>query len=326
MAPMFTLELFAEEHFERLQQTCELLDRERFTDLSGGRGAELLAETEMLLSSWGCPVLDDAVLAKAPALRANVHAAGTIKMHVTDACWERGLQISSAAAANAVPVAEYTLAAILFANKAAFAIQRRYQQERGWVWWAGAHPRLGNYRKVIGIVGASFVGRKVIELLRPFDFTILVYDPYLTPASAAELGVEPVELDELLRRSDVLTLHAPALAETFAMIDRERLALMPDGATLINTARGWLVDAAALEAELVSGRLYAVIDTTEPEILAADSPLYDLPNVFLTPHIAGAMGSETQRMATLAIEEIERYVRGEPLRYQVRREDLARIA
>jgi phosphoglycerate dehydrogenase-like enzyme len=163
-------------------------------------------------------------------------------------------------------------------------------------------------------------------LLKPFDFEILLHDPYLDAAGAGALGARKVELDDLARRADIVSLHAPALLETYQMMNRERLALMKEGATLINTARGWLVDGAALEDELKSGRLYAVIDTTEPEVLPAESPLYDLPNVFLTPHIAGAMGTETRRLGTLAIDEIERYARGEPFRYAIRREDLARVA
>jgi phosphoglycerate dehydrogenase-like enzyme len=117
----------------------------------------------------GC-LIDGHALDRAPLLRAIVHAAGTVKQHMTDACWERGLQVTSAAAANALPVAEYTLAAILFANKRAFAMQRRYAEVREFRWWPLEFPGLGNYAKVVGIVGASFVGRRVIELLKPFDF------------------------------------------------------------------------------------------------------------------------------------------------------------
>jgi phosphoglycerate dehydrogenase-like enzyme len=110
------------------------------------------------------------------------------------------------------------------------------------------------------------------------------------------------------------------------MIDARRLALMRDGTTFINTARGALVDHPAIEAELVSGRLHAVIDTTDPEILPPDSPLYDLPNVLLTPHIAGSIGRETERMLALAIDEIERHARNAPLLYEVRAVDWDRIA
>jgi phosphoglycerate dehydrogenase-like enzyme len=249
-----------------------------------------------------------------------------VKGHVTDACWERGILVTSAAAANAVPVAEFTLAAILLAGKKVFRLRRRYREARAFRWWPSEFPGLGNYRKTVGIVGASHVGRRVLKLLQPFDFIVQLYDPYVADAEARALGVRKVELDELLQTSDIVSLHAPAVAETRHMIDRRRLALLRDGATLINTARGWIVDGEALQAELLTGRIDAVIDTTEPEVLPETSPLYDLPNVVLTPHIAGAMGTETQRMADLALDEIERFVRGEPFRYGIRREDLQRIA
>jgi phosphoglycerate dehydrogenase-like enzyme len=170
------------------------------------------------------------------------------------------------------------------------------------------------------------VGRRLLELLRPFDFQVLLHDPTLAPGEAEALGAEPVELDDLVARADVVTLHAPSLPSTRHQIDARRLALMRDGAILVNTARGALVDHAALERELASGRIDAVIDTTEPELLPADSPLYELPNVFLTPHVAGALGSETRRLVDLALGEIERFVRGEPLRHEVRRADLETIA
>jgi phosphoglycerate dehydrogenase-like enzyme len=326
MVPQLTRELFTAEQHARLAEVADVPDSEPLTVFADARAAALLARAEILLTGWGCPPIDAAVLAQAPALRAIVHAAGTVKDHVAAAAWQRGLLVSSAAAANAVPVAEYTVAAILLANKRAFFLRERYRALREFRWWPREAPGLGNYGKVIGLVGASAVGRAVIERLRPFDFEILVADPYLDTADAARLGVTPVELDALLARADIVSLHAPALPETRHLLDPRRLALMRDGATLINTARGWLVDHDALERELVAGRLHAVLDTTEPEVLPADSPLYELPNVFLTPHIAGAMGRETQRLATHAIDEIARYARGEAFRFPVRREDLARLA
>jgi phosphoglycerate dehydrogenase-like enzyme len=302
------------------------VDAEPLAAFGEPRAGALLERAEVLLTAWGCPPLDESVLARAPRLRAVVHAAGTVKNHVTEACFARGLRVSSAAAANALPVAEYTLAAILFANKRVFQLQRRYRELRAFRLWSQEAPGLGNFRKRVGIVGASRIGRRVIELLRPFDLEVSLHDPTLDPAAARALGAEPLELDELLARSDVVSLHAPSLPGTRHLLDARRLALLRDGATLVNTARGALVDARALEAELVSGRIAAVIDTTEPEILPADSPLYDLPNVFLTPHVAGAMGAETERLVDLALDEIERLVRGEPLAHEVRREDWDRIA
>jgi phosphoglycerate dehydrogenase-like enzyme len=284
--------------------------------------AEALAGAEVLYTSWGCPPLTAEVLARAPRLRAVVHAAGSVKHHVTDACWQRGLLVSSAAAANAEPVAEYTLAAILFANKRVLDIAALYGRHRATLDWDARYPGFGNYRRTIGVVGASRIGRRVVELLRPFELDVLVADPHLSD----DLGVPRVELDELVARSDVITLHAPALPETRHLMDAARLARMRDGATLINTARGALVDQEALIAELVAGRLHAVIDVTEPEELPADSSLYDLPNVLLTPHIAGSLGGELGRMADLALQELSRYARGLSFEHGVEAEALVRSA
>ncbi|MEU9420401.1 hydroxyacid dehydrogenase [Streptomyces sp. NPDC048272] len=276
-----------------------------------------LAEVEVLFTGWGCPLLDAAALERMPRLRAVVHAAGSVKHHVTDACWERRLLVSSAAAANAVPVAEYTLAAILFTNKRVLESAHAYRAARAPIDLLRRYPAVGNYRRTIGIVGASLIGRRVLELLRPFDLRVLVHDPYADPVELAALGAETCALDTLLRRSDVVSLHAPALPRTHHLLDASRLALMPDGATLVNTARGSLVDTAALTEELVAGRLHAVLDHTDPEVLPASSPLFNLPNVLLTPHIAGSLGGELDRLAVTAVEELERYARGLGFRHPV---------
>ncbi|MEV0411283.1 hydroxyacid dehydrogenase [Streptomyces sp. NPDC050448] len=281
-----------------------------------------LADAEVLFTGWGCPPLDAEALDRMPRLRAVVHAAGSVKHHVTEACWERGLLVSSAAAANAVPVAEYTLAAILFANKRVLESAHAYRAARGPIDLLRRYPAVGNYHRTVGIVGASLIGRRVMELLRPFDLRVLVHDPYADPGELAALG-ESCGLDELLRRSDVVSLHAPALPQTRHLLDGSRLALMPDGATLVNTARGSLVDTVALTEELVAGRLHAVLDHTEPEVLPSGSPLYDLPNVLLTPHVAGSLGGELDRLAATAVEELERYAMGLDFRYAVDRGRLA---
>ena len=185
---------------------------------------------------------------------------------------------------------------------------------------------IGNYRRTVGIVGASRIGRRVIELLRHFDYRILLYDPLVGPEGAAALGAEKADLDPLMARSDIVSLHAPSLPETRHMIDARRLSLMKEGATLINTARGALVDEAALIDRLKTGAIHAVIDVTDPEVPEASSPLYDLPNVFLTPHIAGAIGLERTRLGEMAVDEIARFVAGRPLDFEIRKADLERIA
>ncbi|MEU6890429.1 hydroxyacid dehydrogenase [Streptomyces sp. NPDC046557] len=282
-----------------------------------------LAEAEVLFTGWGCPPLDARALDRMPRLRAVVHAAGSVKHHVTTACWDRGLLVSSAAAANAVPVAEYTLAAILFANKRVLESAHAYRSARAPLDLLGRYPAVGNYRRTVGLVGASLIGRRVMELLRPFDLRVLVHDPYADPGEIAALGGEVCVLDQLLCGSDVVSLHAPALPQTRHLLDAATLALMRDGATLINTARGSLVDTEALIEELVTGRLHAVLDHTEPEVLPAGSPLFNLPNVLLTPHVAGSLGGELDRLAATAVAELERYAHGLAFRHPV---DPARLA
>ncbi|WP_433440985.1 hydroxyacid dehydrogenase [Nonomuraea sp. CA-141351] len=279
-----------------------------------------LADTEILLTGWGCPPLDEALLDATPRLRAVLHAAGSVKSLVTPACWERGLLISSAAAANAVPVAEYTVGTILLAGKGVFALNERYRRERAFT-LAKIEEGIGNNGRRVGVVGASRIGRKVLELLAPYDLDLCLYDPYTRVP-----GVPQASLEELLRRSDIVSLHAPATPETRHMIDRARLALMPDGAVLINTARGSLVDTDALVTELRSGRLSAILDVTEPEPLPSDSPLFDLPNAFLTPHIAGSHGNELARMGAVVVDELERLTAGLPLAHRVNHDDLDRVA
>jgi phosphoglycerate dehydrogenase-like enzyme len=315
---------FTADQLERLRAVGDLLDEEPVDDLSSGRGAELLGRADVLVGHWGCPTLTAEVMALAPQLQLFAYAAGTVKWQVTDAVWDAGLVVTSAAAANAVPVAEYTVGAILLANKGVFSFAARERDPDAAV---PLDPsRVGNVGKRIGLVGASHVGRLVIELLRPFDLDLAVSDPYLDPDEADRLGVTKMELDELCAWCDLLSLHAPDIESTKGMIGAPQLAALADGVTLVNTARGALVDPAALEAELVSGRLAAVLDVTEPEPLPADSPLRALPNVVLTPHVAGAVGTEMSRLADLAVEEVERWSRGEPARYPVTRADLDRIA
>ncbi|MBD0710087.1 MULTISPECIES: hydroxyacid dehydrogenase [unclassified Streptomyces] len=287
------------------------------------RVAAALAEAEILLTCWGATPLTAEVLDRAPRLKAVIHAAGSVKHHITDACWERGLRVTSAAGANALPVAEYTLAAILFAGKRVLESARQYAELGAAPPWLAEAADWGNYRRTVGIVGASRIGRRVIELLAPFDLDVLLYDPYVTSPPP---GVTLVTLDELCARSSVVSVHAPQLPATYRMIDAERLAAMPDGATLINTSRGSLIDEEALLPHLVSGRLHAILDVTDPEIPAPDSPLYTLPNVLLTPHVAGSLGNELHRMTDQALGEVERYVRGEAFVEEVRVSDLSRSA
>ncbi len=311
------------DQIQRLRAFCDVIDPVPMESFADTRALATLSQMTVLVTGWGCPVLDRSFLAKTPRLGLVAHAAGSVKSFIAPEIFEAGIRVTSAAVANAIPVAEFTLAAILFANKNVFGFRDLYRERRDQLrpeQFTGG--KVGNWRKTIGIVGLSRIGRRVLDLLRPFDLDVIVHDPYLSDAEARALGVRNVALDDLIRHSDIVTLHAPALDLTRHMIDARRLALLRDGGTLINTARGSLVDQAALIRELTLGRIAAVIDVTDPDVLPADSPLFDLPNVFLTPHIAGSLGTERERLGVMAVDEVERFARQEPLVYQISASDL----
>jgi phosphoglycerate dehydrogenase-like enzyme len=280
---------------------------------------ELLAGAEIVLTGTGTAKLTNEVLDGAPNVRAIVHAAGTVRPIVDEHVYDRGIQISSQAPTNALPVAEYTLAMILLELKGVRALEAVYRAARAEVDVDRMLQDKGCYQRRVGIVSASSIGRRMIELLRPFDLEVVVYDPYLTTEEAEALGVTAVDLDTLLRSSDLVSIHAPLLPQTKGMIGARELSLLSDGAVVVNTARGAVVDQNAFVRELETGRIRAVIDVTDPEVPDASSPLWALENVVLTPHVAGSRGLELRRIGDRAVDEVERFARGEELQFAVSR-------
>ncbi|WP_328498736.1 hydroxyacid dehydrogenase [Streptomyces sp. NBC_00414] len=311
---------------EAFGRVCDLAPPPVLDDLSTPRARSLLAEVDLLVTGWGCPVLDEEVLRAAPRLRAVVHTAGSVRGHVTQACWERGIEVSSAAAANALPVAEYTLAMILLAGKQVLERARDFRVSRTRDNWLRTSRGIGNHRSTVGILSASLIGRRVIELLRPHDIEVLLHDPYVSDGDAAELGVERVELPELFARCDTVSVHTPLLPTTRGLVGRDLIEAMPAGAMLINTSRGAVVDQEALTDAVLAGRIRAVLDVTDPEVLPADHPLWDCEDALITPHLAGSEGNEWRRLADLALAETARWASGSGFLHPVRRERLAFLA
>lgn len=284
----------------------------------------VLNQAEVIFSGWGAALMDRAFLDAAPNLRIVFYGAGTIKYFVTPEFWERGIIVTSAYAGNAVPVSEYTLSQILFCLKhgwqAALATKRH-----------AAFPAKtsvpGGYQSTVGIISLGMVGRLVCERLRPFDLQVIAYDPFVSVEQAASLGVELCSLDELFRRSDVVSLHAPWLPETENLITSAHFAAMKPGASFINTARGAIVnEQEMIEVLRVRPDLFAVLDVTYPEPPVPGSPLYSLPNVIMTPHIAGSMTNECRRMGQMMVDELQHFLADEPLRWSISRERAAILA
>ncbi|MFB6977893.1 hydroxyacid dehydrogenase [Streptomyces scopuliridis] len=326
MRPDAAAAVLGPETLAALGEVCELTPPPVLDDFTTDRARATLADVEILITGWGCPPLDRAVLDLAPRLRAVAHTAGTIRGHITEACWERGIEVSSAAAANALPVAEYTVAMILLSGKRALERARGYRAARDRDDWLGMTGNVGNYGRTVGILSASLIGRRVIELLRPYDFRVLLHDPYVSDEEAAALGVRPVGLGELFTRSDTVSVHTPLLPATRGLVSRELLSSMRPDSVLINTSRGAVVDQDALTDVLKQERIRAVLDVTEPETLPPDHPLWTCENALITPHLAGSQGNETRRLADLAVGEVERWAAGDGFAHPVRRERLAFLA
>lgn len=326
MDPVFLDRLFSTAQLERLGE-LGLVAQPPLTEYDSPQAQELLGQAQILVTFWGAPQLTVAALDAAPELRANVHAAGSVKHHLGRDFWadprSRGIAVSSAVAANARPVAEYALSMILAELKQVPQMQRRLYATRQIGDMSEAFPTAGTYDRTVGIIGASLTGRRLIELLQPLELNLLVYDPFLSHDDARRLGVRTVPLAELASRSDLVSIHAPQIPETWHMVDAQFLAAMPDGGVLVNTARGSLVDTEALLEHLRTGRLRAVLDVTDPEPLPADHELYELDNAVLTPHVAGSLGGELRRLGTHALAEIERFIAGEEFATPVLGEQIA---
>jgi phosphoglycerate dehydrogenase-like enzyme len=284
----------------------------------------VLADVEVIFSGWGAPVMDEAFLAAAPKLKAVFYGAGSIKAITPDVFWSRDIVITSAYAMNAVPVSEFTLASILLSLKRAWYYMLETKRR-------GAYPPSvkppGAYGTKVGLVSFGMIGRLVRERLLPFNLDVWVYDPFLTPEQAAELNVTLVSLDDIFTHCDVVSLHTPWLKETEGMIRGRHFELMKEGSTFINTARGAIVNETEM-VEVLSRRpgVTALLDVTWPEPPVEGSPLYSLPNIVLTPHIAGSQEHECRRMGQLMIDEFDRWTKGEPMRWAISKEKAAILA
>jgi phosphoglycerate dehydrogenase-like enzyme len=277
------------------------------------------------MTGWGSPGLDAKLLAAAPRLKIMAHSAGTVKPFVCDETWKRGIVVTSAAAVIAVDVAHFAVALMEIGRKNVMEISPQ-TTAGGWGHEKKHRPSDDLRGSTVGIVAASHVGRAVISLLRHFEVRILLADPFVTAEKARELGAEKVELDDLFRESDIVSIHAPSIDSTRHMVDARRLGMMKDGATFINTSRGSLVDEAALAAELGRRRIWAFLDVTDPEPPPKGSPLYGCPNLTLTPHFAGSIGRARKRLGATATEELKRFFGGEKPLYSVTRDIMDRSA
>ena len=317
--------LFAPPVRARLDALGEIIANPTDRNYTSEELAEMITGVEACVASWGSPKFTPGVMERADSLRVISYAAGSVKGIVTPAVFERGVTVCTSQPAMAISVAAMTVAMmeIMLRNVVGWASAIRAKRTWRPEGVAKARELSG---KIVGIIGASLIGREVIRFLAPFDVEIRVCDPYLSAEEAVNLGVKKVSLEEIFSDCDVITVHAPLTDETRGMIQREHLRLIKDGAVLINNSRGAIIDHRALLEELRTGRFTAALDVTDPEPLPEGHELFGLENVVFTPHISGGTPEMVLRQGTWSVRNLELFFSGGTPDRLVTEDMLPRIA
>lgn len=314
LAPGAFAEVFSEDAVDRVRQRARL-NRSIVPGATWKRHVRALRDIEILFSGWGAPVMDTEFLDRTPRLKAVFYAAGSLRYSTTPELWRRGVRVSSAQAINAIPVAEYTLGTVLLGLKHFWHYDRVVRAQRA---YPAERPVVGAYGGKVGLLGYGTVARELRARLRAFDVEVLAHDPLLSHEEARHDGVRQVSIEELFSTADVVSLHARLTPDSYGIVTAPLLRRLRHAATLVNTACGELIHEPDLLAVLAERTdLQAVLDVTSPEPPIRRSALYELPNVVLTPHIAGALGRECLRFGAAMVDEFERFIAGKPLRWEI---------
>lgn len=314
--------VFSKETLEELKNRFDVTFNPLDRDYASKEVAAKIKGFDALITGWGSPVLTAEVFENADKLRIIVHSAGSIKSRIPREVVERyvlprGIRVCNAPKAIAYNVAETTIGLLIMLGHRLFDHVMYVRESGAWQDPSILREVLTINGSTIGIVGASTVGREVIRLLKPFEAKILVYDPYLPDSEAEKLDVEKTSLEELFRRSDFVSVHAPMTEETYHMIGEPQLKLLHDGAVLVNTSRGKVIDQEALVEECKKGKIFVALDVTDPEPLPADSPLRKLKNVIITPHIAGTGRYGAKKIGEMTLKALIDFFDGREIENEV---------
>ena len=316
--------VFSKEVLEKLKSFGEISGMIRKKNLEENR--DFLKDCEFAFGTWGMPKFSkEEIREYMPKLKAVFYAAGTVQ-YFAKPFLECGVRVFSAAAANAVPVSEYTFAQISLAAKGYFQSAKRYRL-LPLSSLAFANAADGNFKIKVGLVGLGAIGRMVAEKLQSLDVQVYAYDPFVSQQTAEKLSVKLVDLDTLFSECDVISNHLANKPELKNVFNYNLFKKMKKHSTFINTGRGAQVNEYALALTLIlHPSRTAVIDVLKSEFFPYVSPLFWCHNAVITPHIAGSTGKEPQRMACYMIDEFRRILDGLPAQYEVTAEKLKTMA
>jgi len=284
---------------------------------------EMLEDADVCITGWGCPSLDEYILSKASKLQLVVHTGGSVAPIVSPSLIERKIPVISGNELYAESVAEGTLAYIL-AGLRQIPLYNNFVQNGEWR--PEGFSTRGLLDRNVGLVGFGAISRYLVPLLKPFNVKIMVHSKHLSDEECTSYEmIRAGSLEEIFSWSDVISLHIARTTETYHVITKDILKLMPDGALLVNTARGSVIDEQALADELCSRRIHAVLDVFEEEPLPKNSRLRGLDNVILIPHMAGPTVDRYERVSLALLDDIRRFFKGESLKFLINADHAVRM-
>lgn len=315
-----------------LLRACgEVIWNELNRPLTADEVTERLPGCQALTTGWGGLALRPEVLAAGCDLRMIGVLGGSVKAYSPELCFTRGITICHTPAAIGRYVAEFALGLMLslcydLTRMDCLVRQRgKLEPPEGGYHHPGGWLATGLRGTVVGLIGSGAVATHTVNFLRPFECQLLMHDPYLTADGASDLGVEKCELEDLLRRCEILTVHAGWTPETEGMLTRERLALLRDGAIVVNTARMPICDEEALLAEVKKKRLKVALNLIPYKELWRDPALGELDNVLLSPGCATVARQTLTDMGTMLAEDMQRFFAGQVPQHVVTPDMLPRM-
>ncbi len=317
--------VFSEDAINRLTQYGEISD-ELINTKNIENHKKFLSECEVAFSTWGIPEFSEEEIKNyMPEIKCVFYAAGSVQ-HFARPFLNCNARVFSAYAANAIPVIEYTVSQIILASKGFYQGAKRFRLSLS---SARSHTQKskGNFDIKVGLIGLGAIGSGVAEKLREYDIKVLANDPFCSEEKAEKLGVQLTDLETIFKECTVISNHLANKKELKNIFNDKYFSLMQKHSTFINTGRGDQVNEWDLAKTLIRHPSITVVaDVLKNELSPFRSPLFWCPNAILTPHIAGSMGNETHRMAYYMIEELDRYISGSDVKYEVTKEMLKNMA